>query len=116
MLPTSPSDAVSALRVFIVCDQDATAPNLGVCFREKGFGTHSGNIRPEGHGTFHGGDSGFDRDRYQRLPCRADGRWAEKDTQFWYEAASATGRLFKKTINGNTGLAPDYAKFNGTSS
>ena len=37
MLPTSPSDAVSALRVFIVCDQDATAPIWGYIIREKGL-------------------------------------------------------------------------------
>ncbi len=61
------------------------------------------------------GSSGFTDPSYH-LPHFYElwARWAEKDTQFWYEAASASRRLFKKTINGNTGLAPDYAKFNGT--
>ncbi|HUH99353.1 MAG TPA: response regulator transcription factor [Anaerolineales bacterium] len=36
MIPSS-SDAVSALRVFVVCDQDATAPIWGYIIREKGL-------------------------------------------------------------------------------
>ena len=39
--------------------------------------------------------------------------WAEKDKQFWYEAASTSRQFLKRTVNGNTGLASDYAKFDG---
>ena len=41
------------------------------------------------------------------------GRNGQKDKQFWSEVASTSRQFFKKTINSNTGLAPDYAKFNG---
>jgi oligosaccharide reducing-end xylanase len=40
-------------------------------------------------------------------------RWAEKDNQFWYKAASASRRFLKKATNDSTGLAPDYATFSG---
>lgn len=60
------------------------------------------------------GSSGFTDPSYH-LPHFYElwARWAEKDTQFWYDAASTSRQFFKKTINGNTGLTPDYAKFNG---
>jgi oligosaccharide reducing-end xylanase len=41
-------------------------------------------------------------------------RWAEQDTQFWYDAASASRQLLKKATNAATGLTPDYARFDGT--
>jgi DNA-binding response OmpR family regulator len=37
MLSSSSLDAVDALRVFVVCDQDATAPIWGYIIREKGL-------------------------------------------------------------------------------
>lgn len=37
MIQISPSDASAALRVFVVCDQDATAPIWGYIIREKGL-------------------------------------------------------------------------------
>src|SRR5271157_751474 len=37
MLSSSSLDAGSALRVFVVCDQDATAPIWGYIIREKGL-------------------------------------------------------------------------------
>jgi oligosaccharide reducing-end xylanase len=42
------------------------------------------------------------------------GRWADKDNKFWCEAASVSRSFLKKTVNPETGLAPDYAKFDGT--
>ena len=62
MLSSPSLEAVGALRVFVVCDQDATAPIWGYIIREKGLVADFGNIRSKGNGTFHGGDSGFDRD------------------------------------------------------
>ena len=41
------------------------------------------------------------------------GRWAEKNNKFWCEAATASRKFLKRTINPKTGLAPDYAQFNG---
>jgi oligosaccharide reducing-end xylanase len=40
--------------------------------------------------------------------------WATEDNQFWADAANASRNFFKTTVNENTGLAPDYANFNGT--
>ena len=37
MLSSSPLEAVGTLRVFVVCDQDATAPIWGYIIREKGL-------------------------------------------------------------------------------
>lgn len=42
-------------------------------------------------------------------------RWADKENRFWCEVAAASRQFFKKTVNPQTGLAPDYAKFDGTS-
>jgi endo-1,4-beta-D-glucanase Y len=42
------------------------------------------------------------------------GRWADKDNQFWFSAASASRQFFKNTAHPTTGLTPDYAKFDGT--
>jgi oligosaccharide reducing-end xylanase len=40
--------------------------------------------------------------------------WADKDNDFWKEAAAASREFFKKTAHPKTGLMPDYAKFSGT--
>lgn len=42
------------------------------------------------------------------------GRWADKDNQFWFSAASASRQFFKNVAHPTTGLTPDYAKFDGT--
>jgi oligosaccharide reducing-end xylanase len=41
-------------------------------------------------------------------------RCADKENLFWKEAAGTSREFLKKTINPVTGLAPDYAKFDGT--
>ena len=41
-------------------------------------------------------------------------RWAGKNRQFWSEAAAASREFFKKTVHPVTGLAPDYANFDGS--
>jgi len=41
-------------------------------------------------------------------------RWADKDNQFWYDAAAASRQLFKKAAHPKTGLTPDYTYFDGT--
>ncbi|HJR79204.1 MAG TPA: glycosyl hydrolase family 8 [Anaerolineales bacterium] len=41
-------------------------------------------------------------------------RWAERDNQFWADAAQASRRLFQKAAHPQTGLMPDYANFDGT--
>jgi oligosaccharide reducing-end xylanase len=40
-------------------------------------------------------------------------RWADKDNQFWREAASASRAFFKTAAHPQTGLMPDYASFDG---
>jgi oligosaccharide reducing-end xylanase len=40
-------------------------------------------------------------------------RWAEKDNQFWLEAAQASRAFFRLAANPQTGLMPDYARFDG---
>jgi oligosaccharide reducing-end xylanase len=42
------------------------------------------------------------------------GRWADKDNQFWFSAASISRQLLKNVAHPITGLTPDYAKFDGT--
>ncbi len=49
------------------------------------------------------------------------GRWAEgyngqqaADRQFWLDAAATSRQFFHDTTNAATGLAPDYAEFDGT--
>ncbi len=42
------------------------------------------------------------------------GRWADKDNQFWFGAASASRQLLKNATHPKTGLTPDYAQFDGT--
>jgi oligosaccharide reducing-end xylanase len=41
-------------------------------------------------------------------------RWAGKENQFWSEAVWASRRLLKRAAHPVTGLAPDYARFDGT--
>ncbi|HEX6032798.1 MAG TPA: glycosyl hydrolase family 8, partial [Anaerolineales bacterium] len=40
-------------------------------------------------------------------------RWAERDNDFWAEAAQVSREFFKKTAHPETGLMPDYADFDG---
>ncbi|WP_010245038.1 glycosyl hydrolase family 8 [Acetivibrio cellulolyticus] len=40
--------------------------------------------------------------------------WGEKDNSFWSDAASASRQFFQKATNSTTGLAPDYANFDGS--
>jgi oligosaccharide reducing-end xylanase len=41
-------------------------------------------------------------------------RWADKDHQFWLDAARASRLFFHQAANPTTGLMPDYANFDGT--
>jgi oligosaccharide reducing-end xylanase len=41
-------------------------------------------------------------------------RWANKNNQFWCEAAATSRQFLKKATHPETGLAPDYANFDGT--
>jgi len=41
-------------------------------------------------------------------------RWAERDNDFWTEAAQVSRQFFRKTSHPQTGLMPDYADFDGT--
>jgi oligosaccharide reducing-end xylanase len=40
--------------------------------------------------------------------------WADKDTEFWKQAAQASRDYWKKSAHTQTGLMPDYAEFDGT--
>jgi len=40
-------------------------------------------------------------------------RWADKENSFWSAAASTSRRFLKETVHPVTGLAPDYAHFDG---
>ncbi len=40
-------------------------------------------------------------------------RWADKDNQFWAEAAIASRAYLKTTVHPETGLAPNYSYFDG---
>jgi oligosaccharide reducing-end xylanase len=40
--------------------------------------------------------------------------WADKDNQFWCDAASTSRLFLKKATHPQTGLAPDYAHFDGS--
>jgi oligosaccharide reducing-end xylanase len=62
-----------------------------------------------------GGNSTFTDPSYH-LPAYYElwSRWAEKDNQFWADAARTSRGFFKKTANPLTGLMPDYANFDGT--
>ena len=41
-------------------------------------------------------------------------RWADKENQFWYDAADTSRQFLKKAVHPKTGLAPDYAQFDGS--
>ena len=41
-------------------------------------------------------------------------RWADRDNQFWCDAASASRTLLERAADTVTGLSPDYANFDGT--
>ena len=41
-------------------------------------------------------------------------RWADKENDFWCSAASTSRQFLKKATHPSTGLAPDYAHFDGT--
>ena len=41
-------------------------------------------------------------------------RWAERDNEFWGQAAQTSRDYFKKAAHPQTGLMPDYANFDGT--
>jgi len=41
-------------------------------------------------------------------------RWATTNNSFWCDAADTSREFLKKTVNPETGLAPDYAHFDGT--
>ena len=40
-------------------------------------------------------------------------KWADKNNEFWNEAAGVSRNFFKKTANATTGLCPDYSDFSG---
>ncbi len=40
--------------------------------------------------------------------------WADKDEEHWKEAAAASRAFLRKAAHPTTGLAPDYARFDGT--
>lgn len=41
-------------------------------------------------------------------------KWADKNNQFWADAVIASREFLKKVVHPKTGLAPDYAYFDGT--
>jgi oligosaccharide reducing-end xylanase len=41
-------------------------------------------------------------------------RWADKDNDFWREAAQASRAFWQKAAHPKTGLMPDYAEFDGS--
>jgi oligosaccharide reducing-end xylanase len=62
-----------------------------------------------------GRDSSFTDPSYH-LPAYYElwARWAERDNEFWSQAAQVSREYFKKAANPQTGLMPDYANFDGT--
>ena len=41
-------------------------------------------------------------------------KWADKNNQFWLDAARASREFLKKVVHPKTGLSPDYAYFDGS--
>ena len=41
-------------------------------------------------------------------------RWADKENQFWCDVADTSRQFLKKAVHPETGLAPDYAQFDGS--
>jgi oligosaccharide reducing-end xylanase len=62
-----------------------------------------------------GRNAGFTDPSYH-LPAYYElwARWADRDNQFWTDAAHSSRDFFKKAANPQTGLMPDYANFDGT--
>lgn len=62
-----------------------------------------------------GRDSSFSDPSYH-LPAFYEvwAKRAEKDNDFWMQAAQTSREYFKKAANPETGLMPDYANFDGT--
>jgi oligosaccharide reducing-end xylanase len=62
-----------------------------------------------------GRDSSFSDPSYH-LPAFYElwGGWANRDNQFWTQAAQISREYFKKAAFPQTGLMPDYANFDGT--
>jgi len=62
-----------------------------------------------------GRDSSFSDPSYH-LPAYYElwARWADRDNQFWAQAAQVSREYFKKAAFPQTGLMPDYANFDGT--
>lgn len=40
-------------------------------------------------------------------------RWADQDSQFWCDAASASRQFLRRAAHATTGLFPDYSRFDG---
>ena len=61
-----------------------------------------------------GRDSGFTDPSYH-LPAFYElwARWANKEQEFWAQAAVESRAFFKRAANPQTGLMPDYAEFSG---
>jgi oligosaccharide reducing-end xylanase len=62
-----------------------------------------------------GRDSSFTDPSYH-LPAYYElwALWAERDNEFWEQAAQTSREYFKKAAHPQTGLMPDYANFDGT--
>ena len=62
-----------------------------------------------------GRDSSFTDPSYH-LPAYYElwAHWAERDNEFWGEAAEVSREYFKQAAHPQTGLMPDYAYFDGT--
>ncbi len=45
--------------------------------------------------------------------CELWGRWASRDRAFWCAAAGVSRRLLQRSVHVHTGLAPDYAGYDG---
>lgn len=62
-----------------------------------------------------GRDSSFTDPSYH-LPAYYElwALWAERDNEFWRQAALTSREFFKNTAHPQTGLMPDYANFDGT--
>jgi oligosaccharide reducing-end xylanase len=41
-------------------------------------------------------------------------RWADKNKDFWRDAADASRQFLRRAVHSQTGLAPDYARFDGS--
>ncbi len=64
-------------------------------------------------GPYAGGSSFTDPSYHLPAFYELWARWADKDNQFWRDAAAASREFFRKTAHPETGLMPDYAEFDG---